>query len=112
MLGLGGSARGQQPQMRGGSAPPQQPPNETFNRYRSYETVQTTVYLCSKSSSKSWIPCLVVDTHEILFDFEIPWGTLLYIRLDFSLSVANIIIAAFIHVWQFKTNYDLKMQFG
>jgi len=37
MLGLGGSARGQQPQMRGGPVPPQQQqPNDTFNRYRNY----------------------------------------------------------------------------
>lgn len=39
MLGLGGSARGQQPQMRGGPVPPQQQPNETFNRYESYKNV-------------------------------------------------------------------------
>ena len=35
MLGLGGSGRGQQPQMRGGPVPPQQqqPGGDSFNRY-------------------------------------------------------------------------------
>ena len=34
MLGLGGSSRGQQPQMRGGPVPPQQqqPGGDSFNR--------------------------------------------------------------------------------
>lgn len=42
MLGLGGSARGQQAQMRGGPVPPQQP-NETFNRYRNHYNIHVHV---------------------------------------------------------------------
>ena len=51
MLGLGGSARGQQPQMRGGPVPPQQQPNETFNRYSteihySITVLSTSLWIC------------------------------------------------------------------
>ena len=58
MLGLGGSGRGQQPQMRGGPVPPQQqqPGGDSFNRY----AVLSSINCCQGSSIQNKIMVFII----------------------------------------------------